>query len=306
MSASEEHPVPYQQAECAIVFADVCRSTQLFERHGNAEALRIVGRALAVLTDVTRRHGGSVVKTIGDEVMATFVAASAAAEAAIGMQQAVKDDRALAELSLCVKIGLHFGPVIPEENDVYGDAVNVAARMTGLAKADQIITTRATADGLPADLRSSTRSLGHTRVRGKEAPIEICELLWQQDRGALTSVLPSWEEMQRQRAGRLVLRYGAREFVVEPHGSAFQIGRSPANDLAPQGQRVSRSHAAIQFSNGHYVLTDRSTNGTYLRVGMEEVFLHRDQIHLLREGVISLGQPTAEAGTEAIAYRCEP
>ena len=83
MSAFEERSVSYPQAERAIVFADVCRSTQLFERHGNAQALRIVGRALTVLSDVTHRHGGTVVKTIGDEVMATFDDAEAAAEAVV-------------------------------------------------------------------------------------------------------------------------------------------------------------------------------------------------------------------------------
>lgn len=305
MSASEERSAPYQQAERAIVFADVCRSTQLFERFGNEEGLRIVGRALAVLSDVTRGHRGTVVKTIGDEVMSTFPDAEAAAEAAIEMQQAVRDDPPLAEVGLSIKIGLHAGPVILEEGDVYGDAVNVAARMTGFAKADQIITTGATTELLPARLRGNTRRLGQTRVRGKERAIELCELLWQQDRDALTNVIPSWEELKKKHEGQLFLHYGAQEFVVRPHGPAFQMGRSPANDLTTQGKNVSRSHAAIQFSNGHFVLTDRSTNGTYLRMGAEEVFLHRDQIHLLREGAISLGQSLEDAGAEVIHYRCE-
>jgi adenylate cyclase len=305
MRAPEERAAPYEQAERAIVFADVCRSTQLFERYGNAEALRIVGRALAVLSDATHRYGGTVVKTIGDEVMATFPETPRAAEAAIAMQRAVKGDTALAEVGVCVKIGLHAGPVLLEEGDVYGDAVNVAARMTGLAKADQILTTRATVEHLSGPLARHTRGLGRSPVRGKEEAIELCELLWQQDREMLTNVIPSWEELKKRHEGRLTLQYESQEFVVEPHGPPFQIGRSPANDLMTQGKNVSRSHATIQFSNGHYVLTDRSTNGTYLRMGAEEVFLHRDQIHLLREGVISLGQALASAGADTIRYRCD-
>lgn len=306
MSASEQQPTPYVQEARAIVFADVCKSTQLFERYGNTQALQIVGRALSVLSDVTVRHGGTVVKTIGDEVMSTFPAAAAAAEAAVAKQQAITDDPALARVGLSIKIGLHFGSVILEEGDVYGDAVNVAARMTSLAKAAQIITTRATVEHLPPELQSHTRSLGRTRVRGKEEAIEICEVLWLQDRAMLTNVLPSWEEVKKQQGeGRLVLQYGPEEFVVEPHGASFQMGRSPANDLSIQGKSVSRTHAVIAFSNGHFVLTDRSTNGTYLRVGAEEVFLHRDQVHLLGEGAISLGEPLENGEAEVIGYRCE-
>ena len=305
MSASEQQPAPYVQEARAIVFADVCKSTQLFERYGNTQALQIVGRALSVLSEVTVRHGGTVVKTIGDEVMSTFPAAPAAAEAAVAKQQAITDDPSLARVGLSIKIGLHFGNVILEEGDVYGDAVNVAARMGGLAKAAQIITTRATVEHLPPELQSNTRSLGRTRVRGKEEAIEICEVLWLQDRAMLTNVLPSWEEVKKQGGGRLALRYGSKEFVVEPHGASFQMGRSPVNDLPIEGKSVSRTHAVIAFSNGHFVLTDRSTNGTYLRVGAEEVFLHRDQVHLLGEGVISLGEPLGNGEAEVIGYRCE-
>src|SRR5690606_35060063 len=101
-----------------------------------------------------------------------------------------------------------------------------ASRMTGFAKADQIITTRATVEHLPTELRGNTRSLGQASVRGKGQAIEICELLWQQDRGTLTNVLPSWEVLKKQQSGRLVLQYGSEEFVVEPHGAAFHMGRA--------------------------------------------------------------------------------
>ena len=306
MDAPQRQSAHFQQAERTIVFADVCESTRLFERYGNEQALRIVGRALALLSEETHRRVGTVVKTIGDEVMATFAEAEAAAEAAAAMQRAVRADTSLATAGgLRIKIGLHAGPVLLEANDVYGDAVNVAARMTSLAKADQILMTRTTVERLPAQLREQTRSLGRAAVRGKEKPVELCELLWQPNRDTLTNVITPWEELRQQHEGRLVLRYGAQEFVVRPDAPPFRIGRSPSNDLTTQDPNASRSHAVIEFANGYYVLADRSTNGTYLRLGAEEIYLHRDQIPLMREGAISLGQAHASAGPEVIHYRCE-
>jgi class 3 adenylate cyclase len=305
MSASPSHRAPFDQAERTIVFADACESTQLFERYGDEQALWIVGHALTVLTDETHRHEGVVVKTIGDEVMATFTEAAAAAAAATAMHQAVQSDSLLSDVGMRIKIGLHAGPVIIEASDVYGDAVNVAARMVGFAKGDQTITTRATVERLPAHLHDQVRSLGRATVRGKDEPIELCELLWQPNRSLLTNVMLPWGELKKQRESRLVLRYGEREFVVRSDTPPFRMGRSPSSDLTTRDQNASRSHAVIRYSNGHYVLTDRSTNGTYLQMGAEEVYLHRDQIPLLREGAISLGQAHASAGPEVIYYRCE-
>jgi class 3 adenylate cyclase len=305
MSVPQPRSAPFQQAERAIVFADACESTKLFERYGNDRAMRVIARVLTILSDETERHAGVVVKTIGDEIMATFAEAEAAARAATAMQQAVDGDAGLAEVGMRIKIGLHVGPVLLEASDVYGDAVNVAARMVGFAKPDQIITTRATVERLPAPLRGQTRSLGRAEVRGKEQRIELCELLWQPNRSALTNVMLPWDEARKQHEGRLVLHYGTQEFVVRADAPPFRMGRSPSNDLATHDKNASRSHAVIRFSHGRYVLTDRSTNGTYLRMGTEEVYLHRDQTPLLREGAISLGQTHATAGPNVIHFRCE-
>ncbi len=311
MSPFEEQAAPNVKPSRAILFADVCKSTQLFEQHGNARALQIVGHALRVLSDLTFQHGGRVVKTIGDEVMSTFPEAPAAAEAARAMQRAIKDDLSLAQLGVRIKIGLHFGEVILEEGDVYGDAVNVAARMTSLTKADQIITTQATVDRFPPEQQRRTRGLGHVRVRGKAHPIEICEVLWHQDPAVLTTIAgPSWKDVQKkdvqkEEEGRLVLEYGPERFVVDPRASSFKMGRGDENNLVIERQSVSRIHATIECSGGYFVLTDCSTNGTYLRMGAEEMFLHRNQVHLLREGAFSLGQALSDDTAALVHYRCE-
>jgi class 3 adenylate cyclase len=307
MSSFEEQSGPYSKGVRAIVFADLCGSSKLFERVGNDRALQIVGRALEVLSDVTVRHRGLVIKTIGDEVMATFADAVSAAEAASAMHKAVKADPMLAEIGASIKVGLHIGEVILEKGDVYGDAVNVAARMVGLAKPDQIMATQETAERLPPAMKHATRRLGEARVRGKALPIELCELVWQEDTEQLTMIgaMPWSGGREEGEGGRLILEYGSYRRVVEAQGPSFQMGRGEDNDLVIPEQGVSRTHATVEFRKGFFVLADRSTNGTYIRMGAELVFLHRDQTHLLKEGVISLGRTPANDPAGVIRYRCE-
>lgn len=120
---------PQEQVAVTILFADICGSTRLFEQYGDMRARLIETRVLDTLTDETGAYGGAVIKTIGDELMCRFPDAEQAVRAACDMHRAIKSDPELVRLNLAIKIGLHHGPVLVEKNDVFGDAVNVAARM---------------------------------------------------------------------------------------------------------------------------------------------------------------------------------
>jgi len=120
-----------------VLFVDVCGSTKLYETLGNARAQAIIGKTLAILSQSATRHLGTIVKTIGDEVMCTFSSAREAAEAAVDMQRCVKQATATEEMgikSLAVRVGFHSGPVISHAEDVFGDTVNVAARLEQATK----------------------------------------------------------------------------------------------------------------------------------------------------------------------------
>lgn len=297
---------PSSEEKHTILFADVCGSTQIYEQHGDAEGLRIVGGAVSVLSEVTTTHDGTVVKTIGDEVMARFADPSVACKTAEAMHRAIREEESLSELDVRVKIGLHCGEVLMEAGDVYGDAVNVAARMVELAQADQIITTQATIEQLPEALRENTRRLSKITVRGKEQPLQICEYLWKSDDAARTVVGgPSYQAMLQQASSKLLLEYRNQEISVDADDAVFTLGRSKENSLAVEHGRVSRRHAHIEFVNGFFVLTDRSTNGTHVRMGAEEVVIHRDEIRLMGEGYISLGQPLREDESQRIRFACQ-
>ncbi len=297
----------YEKTQLAIVFADISKSTQLFEAYGNLRARNIISHTLDILSDVTAHHEGTVIKTIGDEVMCTFDNLDKAVEATLRMPQTILEDALLVEIGIAIKIGLHYGDVLRDDNDdVYGDAVNVAARMVQLARPDQIITTSSTASQLPSYQNASMRSLGTVPVRGKQDDIEIYELIWQPDAADLTIMHGQVAIAQRSiPRAHLLLKYNNKDFQLEKERMPFMMGRGEKNDLVVRDQSVSRTHASIEYRRGKFILIDRSTNGTFLRISDEElVFLHRDQMHLRREGVILLGQDGSESGAHTIHFQC--
>jgi len=137
----------------AVLFADVSGSTALYEKLGDRAALAAVESVLNLLKRAVAVQQGRVVKTIGDEVMAVFESADAALQAAVDMQTQVTELPAVGDVCLGIRVGFHAGPVLEERGDVFGDAVNTAARLAGLANGGQIITSGpgylSTGDGTP-------------------------------------------------------------------------------------------------------------------------------------------------------------
>ena len=112
-----------------VVFADVSGSTRLFEGLGDELARGIIQHVLYRCASLVVRYQGQVVKTIGDEVMATFPGADVALQAAIEMQRWAQHDRKMCEQALGLRVGLHHGHVLAEDSDVFGSTVNTAARI---------------------------------------------------------------------------------------------------------------------------------------------------------------------------------
>lgn len=291
------------QDAVTILFADVCRSTQLFEQYGDVKAREIISNVLSALTQVTKKHGGAVVKTIGDEIMATLPTATAGVLAGCDMQRRVASDLTLARYSIMIRVGLHYGSVLREDNDVFGDAVNVAARMAGLAKGQQIVTTQSTVQDFDASDNLEVRSLGKTRVKGKLMPIEIVDVLWQEDTSNVTTVSAALKVDDLPARAHMTLRYGDRTIELRDLSPPFTMGRDRQNDLIIDDEWVSRNHASIEFRKGFFILVDRSTNGTYLTTdGDDELRVHRDEVLLRKSGVISLGQMASQRETGNLLY----
>jgi adenylate cyclase len=279
---------------CVILFADVCRSTELYEAVGNARAQAAVAQMFTTLSQSIARHLGRIVKTIGDELMCVFSTAREAMEAAVDMQRSVKQAGAVQNIdvrSLAVRVGFHYGPVISQGTDVFGDAVNVAARVVAHAKPGQILLTKETARELPKIVEANVRFVGSTQVKGKTEPVDLFEVIW--DRENLTQARSIIEP--RSEHARLSATLGNTTIELGNSRPVLHMGRGLENEFVVSDPLASRVHARIEHRRGHFFLIDQSLNGTYLQVqGMPEIVLRRDEIALESSGLISLGQPTAD------------
>jgi hypothetical protein len=191
---------------------------------------------------------------------------------------------------LAIHAGFHFGPVLEDQSDAFGDTVNVAARLCSLAKRDQTLMAAQTVEHLPAPLRVRTRSQDVQAVRGKAVDIELFELLWQDSQDDLTTLAPR----RTGRHARLTLRCGEREIAVED-ANVLTFGRDGNNDIVILDRKASRLHARIERRRDKYVLIDHSTNGTFCTLqGEGEVELRREELLLRGRGRIVFGHPSVE------------
>lgn len=286
-----------------ILFADVSGSTKLFETRGNVAARDIIASVLQALTEVANRHGGKLIKTIGDEIMCTFPGPLQGLLASTDMQRRMKSDVAFVQENIGIRIGLHNGEALVEENDVFGDAVNVAARMAAIAKRDQIVATASTALNITNAAGVRVRSVGTARVAGKLLPIEIVDVMWQEDISHVTTVQRIVQFTKNKRV-LLKLRFADREFQIDELSDPFTLGREEGHSLTIESDWVSRDHAMIEWKKGHFILSDRSTNGSWVKIGNEELLVHRDAFHLRRAGTISLGQSHAAEDGNLVHFEC--
>jgi len=290
--------------EVAILFADVVGSTQLYDRFGDTKASETVAVCLDTMKDATHQYSGTVIKTIGDEVMSTFPSVDQAMGAAVLMQKRISADNKKEEnIPVSIRIGCHFGPVVQEQNDIFGAAVHTANRMTSQAKARQIIISGDTVSLLSPELRKQTRQIDVATVRGRLDEVALFELLWNPEEA--TSMLPTieWENRDR-KASRLILSFRDRSVQVNDQRKSINIGRADDNDLVIKGNLISRIHAKIEMRRGKFVLIDQSTNGTFVQnVQGEERFIRRDTTELLGEGIIGLGRAEQPGSSLAIHFK---
>ena len=273
-----------------ILFADVSGSTRLYETAGDAPAHEAISACLAAARRSTEASGGRVVKTIGDELMAIFPHPDAAASAAADMQVKIDALPQLAGTKLGVRIGFHHGPVLQRDNDVFGDTVNLAARLVAQAKKGEIILSTDTAGRLGPILRIMVRELHAITIRGKAEEVGLAELVWKRDADA-TVFATTRPRLRIAKAG-LRLRYRGQEVARRRDTDSITIGRDDSNGLIVQSDMASRQHCTIERRTDVFVLRDHSTNGTFLTiVGDAEMAVRRAEVSLRKSGWISFGRP---------------
>lgn len=284
----------------ALVFADISGSTKLYDTLGDTLAKQMIDECIDLLRAATVRYGGRVIKTIGDEVMSMLPDADSACLAATDMQLMVSALPVVAGVQRAIRVGFHAGPVIEENGDVFGDTVNLAARMAGLARGGQIMTTRATVDAMSVMLRSSTRPIAALAVKGKGDDVPVCEVLWQAGE-ELTMATPSLQSG----VGRadLQLRFASQVFDMPQGNTTVVLGRDASCDIVVPDRMASRQHARIERRRDKFYLIDQSTNGSFVKVeGEPEIELRREEVMLRASGHIALGHSVTDAAADCVQF----
>ena len=287
----------------AVLFADVCDSTAIYESLGDTKALALINRLLGHLDKKVAEYNGAVVKRLGDGMVCQFSAPDAALRAACAMQTAAFNLALGNTPKLAIKVVFTYGPVIMEDADVFGDTVNVAARLVAVANPEQVLTTQQTVDSLAPDLQARCRPLYPMKIRGKSDAVMVCDVVWRGD-DDLTETLQRVGDVASQ--WNLKLAYGGSMFTVEPAGSV-RLGRDKGNDVVIASTRASRMHARIFGRHGNFVIADQSSNGTFVLIdgNSREVVLRREEAVLGERGWIGLGKSAASHGDHVLRFRLE-
>jgi len=291
---------PPTHARLTLMFVDVCDSTRLYEQLGDAEAQRKINRLLGALRSASEALGGRLVKEIGDESMLVFEHrdhALALARQLPALQQ---------EHQMPCKTGIHTGEVIVRDEDVFGDAVNTAARIVALCTPGQVLLSKQTLDGMPAGLHPQTRPLPPISVRGKSQALQLLELAEEQ-RADYTQVIDRSQIPGTAEGATptltLTWQGGSRQFS----GTRIGIGREPHNDLVLALPHISRVHLRIESQGNHWLIHDQSTNGTLLREqGAAPLLLRREHHRLLQAGSLHLTPSDPDDPKATIQYRIQP
>jgi class 3 adenylate cyclase len=167
----------------AMLFTDLADSTQLYTRHGDTKAYQLVHLHFDLLFRLVDEHGGAVVKTIGDAVMAAFTEPTHALQAAIAMHRQLNklnEDLELSERDrLLLKIGIDVGPCVSvtlnNNPDYFGTTVNTAARVQGTSYPGSIAITEPIVEvsAQLTDLQGCRWERRAVPLKGLEAPITI-------------------------------------------------------------------------------------------------------------------------------------
>lgn len=298
-------------AELTIAFVDLTGSVSVFETLGNDRATQAVTRLTQWIGSVGIDNGGAVVKMLGDGVLLAFSNNRHAVETIIQIQQehAIRVARWPDRLKLMMQIGMARGPVVQIDGDCFGDAVNVASRLSDLAGPEQILVNDQVIRTLGVHHGVRSRSLGPMRIKGRVEPAEVFRIEWQAEMLSEFLTLPAdlhtLESAAQSLYGSIQLNWLDTSQSYHLTDLPLKIGRVPEADFLVNDPRVSRLHVRIDIRSGHYVLADISSYGTWVRFDGAEhaIALRRQECLLHSDGDMAMGAPFSEQDAPTVRFK---
>lgn len=282
-------------ATAHVLIADISGSTTLYERLPDHEALSQISGILARMRSITEENHGHCVKSQGDNTLSFFGEAEHAFAAARAM---IETDW---NFGLSVHAGLFRGEMLSHEADIYGDAVNTAARLASLAKPREILLGETSYERLPEKTQALCVSMGALKLKGKTAPLKVYSF-------AISDMAT-----QTVLFGEQTTDLGPRTLFVEltcdgaswtlSDGDAVTVGRSADCKAVLDHPWVSRQHGNFELRAAQLEYTDHSSTGsTVITTEGREYSLHRRSMPLTGEGVVLIGTRDRSIPGSVIAY----
>jgi len=293
---------------CIVMFADVVGSTAIYENMGDEAARSRISKALNAMTSICRRHRGKLVKTLGDEIMVYFLDVDLAVMAAKTIQESMEDDRSPETVGISIRIGLQYGDAILDNGDLFGDTVNVAARVASLAQSRQILYPAELAAKIKTqELVENSRLFDRIQVKGRQETLDVYMYSWEDD-GEVTNMATAssfTNPAKSSQVNAITLDFQGKKYEINLTVQKFTFGRSSGCDMSIQGGLTSRLHALIVIKRGKFVFADQSTNGSFVKIeNGQEVFLRREELTMFGTGQISLGESNDAPNALVIRYVC--
>lgn len=287
----------------AVMFAEVGGCAARYDRFGNDIARRLAADGIFMMLDQLAANQGTLIKTVGNGILATFQSAENAMRAACAMQSAAEISGRESDHAPYMCIGFHYGEAQLAADDVSGDAVNVAARVAEMAEANQIVTTAAAINNLPPDLRDKTQPLMRAALAGKQEQFDVFRVLWKPDSPPLARIDSPVRGEPVEDEAELELRYHDQSIKINGQRKRAVLGREDGCDVLVKNKATSRQHARIELRKGKFIIADQSTNGTFIRFADgSSVRLSREDLVLHGSGFIILGKPDAENLSDVVRF----
>ena len=299
-------------ATATVVFADLTGSTGVFEMLGNAKATEAVTRLTQWISQVCESHGGRVVKTLGDGVLIVFPQSAPAVAAVVALQRSHFSRIAKwpPKLRMHLQVGMAHGDIVVVDGDCFGDAVNMASRLSDLSGAEQIWATASVIEQIDAPEDGVRfRSLGPIPIRGKSGPSVVYRIDWQEEVMSELLTVPAplglgGAVRTDPVLGKIELQWLDINAAFNAQDLPIHLGRVDEAQFVVNDQHVSRLHAKIEWRNNTFVLTDLSSYGTWVRfTGSDtELALRRGECVLHGSGEIAMGAPFSDFAVPTVNF----
>ncbi|WP_394757244.1 adenylate/guanylate cyclase domain-containing protein [Rhodoferax sp.] len=295
-----------------VVFTDLFGSTSVFEALGNAKATQAVMQATTWIAKIVEAHGGRVAKMLGDGVLALFDDSASAINAVVDMQR--RHQKRMTQVAsshwMPIRVGVASGDVELIAGDCYGDAVNIAARLSDLSGAHQIWANSAALDTATEADGVHFRILGPINIRGRVEPCTVYQIDWQEDVASdfLTMQAeadPQFDVTQHDvLGGQIELSWLDTRKTFQSFELPIHIGRVHKSEFVVNDPRVSRTHARIDWRNGSVMLVDLSSYGCWVRFsgGGADLLLRHEECVLHGLGEIALGTSFADLSAPTLHF----